>query len=175
MAPTYRDRLRAEGLVLAGVGVAGSALLLATREQSKRMPLNTIGQLVLLGVGLARLGPRSTAKAMGAAQRVEPSGVGTGEPTPLWHVPVPVIAQTLFFAKVAGVLAKPLPLPPRLKDAAGWDAGLRVTAGSALVGAYQALGVARQVAADEAVHGRTYFRMPGSRLGSGTVLGYTEP
>jgi hypothetical protein len=59
-------------------------------------------------------------------------------------------------------------------DAAGWDAGLRVTGGCLLVGLAQAVRYERIVAADEGGRGRRYFRIPGSRLIRGTLLGFTR-
>jgi hypothetical protein len=56
--------------------------------------------------------------------------------------------------------------------AVGWDAGLRITLGCMLVGLAQALLVERLVASDEARHGRSYIRLPGSRATSGTNLGF---
>ena len=100
--------------------------------------------------------------------------VGTGEPTPLWHVPVPMVAGTIFVGRIAKPLNKKLGLPKRLARDAGWDAGLRVALGSALVGLYQAFFVERQVARAERRGLRTYYRMPGSRLGTGTQLGWTR-
>ena len=174
MADTYRHRLRVEGLTLAAAGLAGSALLLATQEQARRAPVNTAVQLGLLGGGLAVLGPRVTRRALEGAGRVWLGRVGTGEPTPLWHVPVPMLAGTIFVAKLAKPLNAKLGLPPRLARQAGWDAGLRVTAGSAMVGLYQAFAIERQVAAAERRGLKTYYRMPGSGLGTGTQLGWTR-
>jgi hypothetical protein len=173
-APTYRERLRVEGLTLAGAGLAGSALLLATQEQARRAPQNTIVQLGFLAAGLALLGPRGTAKALRNADRIWLRRIGTGEPTPLWHVPIPMITVTIFVAKIAKPLNRKLGLPRKLTRGAGWDAGLRMTAGAAMVGLYQALIIERQVARDEAARHRTHYRRPGSRLGSGTVLGWTR-
>ena len=169
MADTYRRRLRVEGLTLAAAGVAGSALLLATEDQARRNPLNTVAQLAALAGGLAVLGRRSTAKAIESADHVR--RVGDGEPTPLWHVPVPVVAGTLFFSLLAKPLNDKLGLPERLARDAGWDAGLRFTAGSAMVGLYQAFAIERQV--EQAERFRTYYRMPGSSL-AGTRLGWTR-
>lgn len=174
VAQTYAQRLRTEGLALAAVGAAGSAVLLATQPEAKRQPLNTIGQLAAVAGALAYFGPRATDKALNGASRVRFGRVGTGEPTPLWHIPVPVIAEVAFFAVVSKRALARTSLPPRVKQAPGWDAGLRVTAGSAVVGAYQALVIARQVKAVEARKRRAYYRMPGSRLGRGTVLGWTR-
>ena len=174
MADTYRQRLRVEGLTLAAAGLAGSALLLATQEQARRAPMNTVVQLGMLAGGIAVLGPRSTRKALEGAERVRFGRVGTGEPTPLWHVPVPMIGGTIFVAKLAKPLNAKLGLPPWIARPAGWDAGLRVTAGGAMVGFYQAFAIERQVAAAERRGLRTYYRMPGSELGPGTRLGWTR-
>ncbi len=174
MAQTYARRLQAEGLTLAVVGAAGSAVLLAAQPEAKRQPLNTIGQLALVAGGLAYFGPRATTKALNDASRAYFGRVGTGEHTPLWHIPVPVVAEVAFFSVLSKRALARTSLPPRLKEAPGWDAGLRVTAGSAIVGAYQALVIARQVRAAEARTLRSYYRMPGSRLGRGTVLGWTR-
>jgi hypothetical protein len=174
MAETYRHRLRVEGLTLAAAGLAGSAVLLATKSQARRAPANTAIQLGVLVAGLATLGRRTTRKAIENADRVRFGRVGSGEPTPLWHVPVPMVAGAIFVGQFAKPLNKKLGLPKRLARNAGWDAGLRVTAGSALVGLYQAFGIERQVAAAERRGLKTYYRMPGSRLGTGTKLGWTR-
>lgn len=167
MAPSYRERLRVEGATLAGFGLAGSAGLLALVPQSRRSPSSTIGQLAIVAGLLAGLGPRTTRKALDGAEPVARDEVGTGEPTPLWHVAGLGSLLTL-------AVSKPVVRPPGpLGERAGWDAGLRVTGGCALVGLYQALAVSRDVAAAEELDGRTYYRLPGSRIGRGTRLGYT--
>ena len=163
--PTYRERLRIEGAVLAGTGALGSILLLALTAQARRWPLNTVGQLVLVAVLLAVFGPRSTAKAVREARTVSADAIGSGEPTPLWHIPLIVVALSLLVAKPV------LPVPDALAEAAGWDAALRVTGGCLLVGLAQAVLIERRVAAVEAAEGRAFYRMPGSRLGRGTKLG----
>ena len=168
MPPTYRERLRVEGYALAGSGFLGSVLLLALTAQSKRWPLNTVGQLAGVAVLLAVLGPRVTGRALRAARAVRREALGSGEPTPLWQLPLIVLVLTLLVATPVG------PIPDFLSARAGWDAGLRVTGGCLLVGLFQALVVERQVAGAEAADGRTYHRLPGSRLGRGTQLGYAE-
>lgn len=174
MAETYRHRLRVEGLTLAATGLAGSALLLAVNEQSRRAPANTAIQLGVLAVGLATLGRRSTNKALENADRVRFGRVGTGEPTPLWHVPAPMVAGTIFVGKFAKPLNKKLGLPRRLGRMGGWDAGLRVTVGCAMIGLWQAFVIERKVARAERRGLRTYYRLPGSTLGTGTRLGWTR-
>ena len=174
MAETYRHRLRIEGLTLAAAGLAGSALLLATKEQARRAPVNTAVQLGLVAAGIVVLGPRSTRKTIDSAERVRFGRAGTGEPTPLWHVPVPMVAGAIFLGRFAKPLNKKLGLPKRLARGAGWDAALRATAGSALVGLNQALLMERQVARAERRGLKAYYRMPGSALGTGTRLGWTR-
>ncbi len=169
MPAAYATRLRLEGGVLAATGVLASAALIARVPQSRRWPASTVGQVALVGAGLAVKGPASVAAWMAAADPVEAVQM-TGEPTPLLHVPVPMVLGALTFKALESIGGPLRPLTRR----AGWDAALRVTAGSAVVGAAQALLLARAVAAAEAAEGRTYYRLPGSRLGTGTRLGYTE-
>lgn len=156
MPPTYRERLRIEGAALAGCGAVGSVALLALAPQAKRWPLNTIGQLAVVAGLLGYFGPRSARRAMQRSEARGPGAIGSGEPTPLWHIP-PI---------VAGLSLAVTPSP------GGWDASLRVTAGCVLVGAAQALLLERTVALEERRSGRTFFRLAGSRLGRGTKLGY---
>lgn len=162
MPPTYRERLRIEGAVLAACGVAGSGALVATFEEARRGPGSTVGQLAVVAVLLAALAPRSARKAIDRAEPIPPGGEGSGEPTPLWHVPLVLagLVATVVVSRELGL------------ERAGWDAALRVTAGCALVGLAQAVLLERVVAADERRAGRSYLRMPGSRLGRGTRLGW---
>ena len=122
MAETYRQRLRVEGLTLATAGLAGSALLLAVKRSRAAGGKHRV-QLGVLAVGLATLGARSTDKTRSrSAGRVRFGRVGTGEPTPLWHVPVPMAGGAIFLGRVAKPLNKKLGLPKRLARDAGWDA-----------------------------------------------------
>jgi len=167
MAATYRQRLRLEGAVLAATGAAGSAALLVATEEAARRPLNTAGQLVVVGGLLGWLGPRSARRAIKGAEPLRPGMEGAGEPTPLWQLP-------LIVAGLSAAVALPrfTDLPGSV--AAGYDAALRVTAGCLLVGLAQAVLLERAVARDEARRGRRYVRIPGSRLLRGTRLGFTE-
>jgi hypothetical protein len=153
---TYRERLRIEGLALALCGAIGTIVLLVVSAQAQRDPLNTAGQLAAVAGLLALLGPRSARQAIAASERRSGHDLGSGEPTPVWRLPL--IVGVL--AAVAGLVA-------------GWDAGLRVTGGCVLVGLAQGLVLERVVAADEHATGRTYFRIAGSRILRGTRLGYT--
>lgn len=169
MPAAYVTRLRLEGGVLAAAGLAASAALVTRIPASRRWPLNTVGQVGVVAAALAVRGPKQVDRWLGVAERVDGVQV-TGEPTPLLHVPVPMLLGALLFKGLESVRGPFAPLTAK----AGWDAALRVTAGSAVVGATQALLLAHHVAAVEAREGRTYFRLPGSRLGAGTRLGYTE-
>lgn len=154
--PTYRDRLRLEGATLAALGLAASAVLLAVDDDATYRPGSTIGQLLVVALLLAVFGPRGVRSAVeGARELPGPGAAGSGEPTPLWHLPL-----------VMGVLMAPfvaLGAP---------DAALRITGGCALVGLAQALLLAGQVASIERRTGRVYVRQPGSRILRGTRLGW---
>lgn len=153
--PTYRARLRLEGLVLAGCGLLGSAVLLIAVDGARRHPLSTLVQLVVVLGLLAVFGPLSVRRSLARSEPVDPARPPTGEPTPLWQLPLIVI-----------VLAGIFPLA-----GAGTDNCLRVTGGCALVGLAQAVLLERLVARAEAREGQRYVRMPGSRIGRGTRLG----
>jgi hypothetical protein len=165
MPPSYRERLRIEGLVLAACGAIGSVALVALVPESRRRPASTAGQLVALVVLLEWLGTRSVRRSIDNAREVEDPG--SGEPTPLWMLP-PIVA-----ALAAAFVALPETGLP-FSDRAGWDAGLRITAGCMLVGLAQAFRFERVVAAAELSRGRRYFRVAGSHLWSGTKLGYVK-
>lgn len=130
------------------------ALLVAT-AQARRGPGSTAGQLIALAALLAWLGPRSVRRAITTSSPRSLPDLGSGEPTPLWQLPVIVAA----LSALAGLLG-------------GWDAGVRVTGGCVLVGLTQAMVLERLVAAHEQTTLRTYFRVTGSRILRGTRLGY---
>jgi hypothetical protein len=159
MAPTYRQRLRLEGAWLAAIGVAGSAALLATTDEARRWPLNTAAQLGATAVIAGALARRGTRRSLEAAHELSSDQVGGGEPTPLWMHPLIVggLAAVFPLLREAGV------------DKAGWDASLRITAGSAIVGLTQAVLIERLVARAERERGQTFYRGKGSR-GVKTVL-----
>lgn len=162
MAPTYRERLRLEGGVLAGAGVLASAALLAGVPQAFERAWSTIGQLVFVLVLLVVLGPRSVGRSIARARPLQSDEQLTGEPTALWKPPLVLVGLTAAFV-VPGELGV---------GAAGWDAGLRITGGVVLVGLAQALLLERLVAADERRTGRTYVRVPRGSLTGGTKLGF---
>ncbi len=167
MPPSYRERLRVEGLTLAALAATASVGLVAAVPASRRWPLNTVGQLAVVVVLLEALGTRGVRGYLGKAQELEPGQEGSGEPTPLWMLPPIVISLAAGF-----VLLPETGLPG--SDAAGWDAGLRITGGCAIVGLAQGVRWARIVGADEQRRGRRYIRVKGSHLWSGTKLGFLK-
>src|SRR4051794_35734687 len=165
MPPSYRERLRVEGLSLAALGAVSSAAIVAFVPDSRRRPESTIGQLIAVAILLELVGTRSVRRTIDRAQELDDPG--SGEPTPLWMLP-PI---------VAGLTAAFVALPETglpFSDLAGWDAGLRVTGGCMLVGLWQGVRWERVVAAAERSRGRRYIRAAGSHLWSGTTLGYIK-
>lgn len=160
--PAYRLRLRIEGGVLAISGAVASAVLLVFVPQAAERAASTAAQIAFVAIGLAVFGPLLLRRWLAAAEPIGSGSEPTGEPTPLWLPPLVVVALVALFV-----------LPGELGvGAVGWDAGLRITLGSLLVGLAQALLLARLVAADEARHDRRYVRLPGSRAIGGTKLGF---
>ncbi|MEA2194567.1 MAG: hypothetical protein QOG42_1001 [Solirubrobacteraceae bacterium] len=160
--PTYRQRLRLEGAVLAAAGTLGSVLLLAFAGEASERAASTALQLTFVTAVLAVAGPVYVRRWLAAAQPVSPDAQLTGQPTALWKPPLVVLVLTALFV-VPGQLGL---------GAVGWDAGLRITLGCMLVGLTQAVLVERLVAADEGRNDRSYIRLPGSRATSGTNLGF---
>lgn len=160
--PTYRQRLRLEGAVLAVAGALGSVLLLAFAAEATDHGASTALQITFVTVVLAIAGPLYVRRWLAAAQPIAPDAQLTGQPTALWKPPLVVVVLTALFV-VPGEFGI---------GVVGWDAGLRITLGCTLVGLAQALLVERLVASDEARRGRSYVRLPGSRATSGTNLGF---
>ncbi len=155
-ALTYRARLRTEGLALAACGAVGSVALLLADDRTAQNTGSTVGQLAVVLVLLGVLGPLTVRRAIAGSQ-AEGAEPATGEPTPLWHLPL-----------VVGALAVPL------VALGAWDAGLRVTGGCVLVGLAQAFLLSQVVHRDERATGRTYVRAPGSRIVRGTRLAHVR-
>ena len=142
--------------MLAGSGAVGSVTLLALADGATDGPWNTVAQLAVVAGLCAWLGPRAVRKWTTAAEPVE--GDVSGDPTPLWQLPAITAGLTL-------AVAVPFDM---------WDAGLRVTGGCVLVGLMQAAVMAPRVAREERRSARRFVRLPGSRLGRGTRLGWAE-
>jgi hypothetical protein len=160
--PTYRERLRIEGLVLAGAGALACAVLLAGIPEASERVSSTIGQLVFVALLLAVLAPLITRRSIADAQPVQAGEPVTGNPTALWKPPLVVLVLMAVFV-VPGELGV---------TAVGWDAGLRIAGGCVLVGLAQALLIERIVAADEKRTGRSYVRVGGWSVTRGTKLGF---
>ena len=160
--PTYRQRLRLEGTVLAVAGGLGSVLLLAFVDEASERAASTALQIAFVVAVVAVAGPMFVRRWLREAQPVSDGAGLTGQPTALWKPPLVVVVLTALFV-VPGELGV---------GAVGWDAGLRITLACMVVGLAQALLVERLVAADELRNGRSYVRLPGSKATSGTNLGF---
>jgi len=156
MPPTYRDRLRREGAVLAGAGALASIGLLIGIDAATDRALSTALQLAAVTVLLLVAGPLAVRRWIAQAQQVQDGAAVSGNPTALWLPPLVVVVLAGAFVAIG----------------AGWDAGLRVTLGCVLVGLAQSVLLERLVAADEQRTGRRYVRLPGSRAILGTKLGF---
>jgi hypothetical protein len=145
--PTYRRRLRLEGLVLAGCGLVSAVSVLAFGAGSTDAPVSTALQLFAVALLMGTAGTLSVRRSLAAAVEIPADAVGDGQPTALWKLPLIVAVLTLAF----GLLA-------------GWDAGLRIGGGCVIVGLAQAVLFERVVAAEEVRSARRFFRVPGSRI-----------
>ena len=152
--PGYRTRLRLEGAALAASGAVSAAAVLALADDATRGPLSTVVQLLVVAALMATLGVRSVRRSMRSAAELTAAELGTGEPTPLWQLPLICAALTLAFGL-----------------GAGWDAGLRIGGGCVVVGLAQAVLFASLVAREEERRDRRFYRVAGSSLFTGTKLG----
>ncbi len=139
--------------MLAACGAIATAALLAATPEAGHGPVSTALQLGVVAVLLVWLGPRGARRSMAASSERRGGEIGSGEPTPLWHI----AAIVAILAGAAGLLA-------------GWDAGIRVTVGCVLVGVAQALLLGDIVRREEHRTGRTFYRTAGSRILRGTRL-----
>jgi hypothetical protein len=145
--PTYRRRLRLEGLALAGCGLVSALSVLAFGAGSTDDPVSTALQLLAVAVVMSTAGTLSVRRSIAGAAELPVDAAGDGQPTALWKLPLIVAALTLGFGLFAG-----------------WAAGLRIGGGCVIVGLAQAVLFERVVAAEEARRDRRYFRVPGSRI-----------
>lgn len=153
--PTYRARLRTEGLALAACGALAALAAAAIFQPGRAELLGAGSQLMVVAGLLVVFGPRSAYKAMDRAEPLDGAHPGSGEPTPLWHVAAIVVVITpLLAVPSAGV------------------GGITFGGGAALVGLAQAFLLARAVAREEQETGRVFYRRPGSRILRGTKLGW---
>jgi hypothetical protein len=151
---TYRERLRREGYALAACGAVGSAVLLLAVDAARENPWSSVVQLAILAALLGWLGPRSVRRWSAEAAPVAADAAGSGEPTPLWQLPLICAGLALLVGWPTGA----------------WDASLRVTAGCVLVGLAQAVLLDRTAAAQERRLGGELVRIKGSRVLKGTRL-----
>ncbi len=152
--PTYRQRLRLEGATLAACGAISAVAVLALADGAGDHSRSTVIQLAIVAALMATVGAWSVNRSMERATELDPGRVGTGEPTPLWQLPLIVAALTLAFG--FGV---------------GWDAALRIGGGCVIVGLAQALLFERLVARRETGSATQFHRVAGSSLLTGTKLG----
>ena len=103
---------------------------------------------------LAWLGPRSIRRSVAASDWLAADELGSGEPTPLWHIVAIVLVLTAAVGEVGG-----------------WSAGLRVSGGCGLIGIVQACVLAPMVTHTERRSEVVYYRVKGSRILRGTRLG----
>ncbi len=129
--------------------------MLAASSESTRALASTAIQLFIVAALLLWLGPRGVRRSIAQSDGLDGDTTGSGEPTPLWHIAAIVAGLAVIAVRVAG-----------------WDAGLRVTAGCVLVGAVQTFILAGIVRNEERATSRTYYRVAGSRILRGTRLGY---
>ena len=140
--------------MLAACGVASAIAVLILTEGATENPLSTLIQLAIVLGLMVTVGSRSVLRSMQRAAPLHEGATGTGEPTPLWQLPLIVGALTLAFG-----------------FGAGWDAALRIGGGCVVVGAAQAFLFERLVARDETQAGSRFYRVKGSSLFTGTKLG----
>ncbi len=157
LPPSYRDRLRAEGLALAASAALAAVILLAVAAEARGGVART---LIVAGVALllvAWLGPRSVHLALRHATQLFTPDLGSGVPRALWQLPVLVAVATVLVAKLAGAAN-----------------GLRLDLILLLIGLCQAFVLERIVAVNEGQARRRYFRVAGSRMFGATRLGYVQ-
>lgn len=157
MPPSYRERLRVEGLALA-VSAGLAALVLLVAAAGSREGLSRT--LIVLGVALlliAWLGPRSVHLALGRSTQLFTPDLGKGEPRALWQLPALVAVATVAAAKLLSAAS-----------------GLRVALVLLVLGLCQAFVLERIVAVNEGQSRRRYFRVEGSKMLGATKLGHVQ-
>src|SRR5688572_20123039 len=95
--PTYRERLRLEGTVLAASGALAGVLLLAFADEASERAASTALQIAFVAAVLAVAGPYFVRRWLAAAQPVAVGTELTGEPTALWKPPLVVVGLTALF------------------------------------------------------------------------------
>lgn len=157
MPPSYRERLRAEGLALAtSAALAALVLVIVVSGAGAGLARTLIVAAVALLV-VAWLGPRSVHLALGRATQLFTPDIGGGEPRALWQFPALVAVMTAVVAKFAGA-----------------GNGLRLDLILLLLGLCQAFVLERIVAVNESQTRRRYFRVEGSKMLGATRVGFVQ-
>ena len=157
MPPSYRERLRVEGLALTGSAfLAALVLLFAASGATDGLPRTLIVLFVALLL-IAWLGPRSVHVAVRRATQLFTPDLGDGQPRGLWQLPLVVAVGTVIVTKLAGAAM-----------------GLRLTLVLVLLGLFQAFVLERIVAVHEGQSRRRYFRVEGTKMFGATHLGYVQ-
>lgn len=112
-------------------------------------------QLAVVALLLLTIAPRTVRAWAGIAEPVDDPSAISGDPTPLWHLPLVCAGPALLLGGVLG----------------GWDTALRFTGGCLLVGLAQAYVLEAAAARAELRRKGTLVRLPGSSLLRGTRLG----
>lgn len=157
MPPSYRERLRIEGLALAGSAAVATIVLLAAVPGSREEIPRTLIVLLVALLLIAWLAPRSVHLALGRAAQLFTPDLGSGEPRALWQLPVIVAVPVVIVAKLGG----------------GAN-GLRLALVLLLLGLFQAFVLERIVAVKEGQARRRFFRVEGTKLLGATRLGYVQ-
>lgn len=157
MAPSYRERLRAEGLALAGSALAATLVLVIAATGATAGISRTLIVLFVALLLIFWLGPRSVHLATGRASQLFTPDLGSGEPRALWQLPLIVAVVTVIVTK--------------LSDAAD---GFRLTLILLILGLVQAFVLERIVAVKEGQGRRRYYRVEGSKMLGATRLGYVQ-
>jgi len=157
MAPSYRERLRAEGLaLLVCAAISVVVLLVAVADATAGLSRTLIVALVALLL-IAWLGPRSVHLALRGASQLFTPDLGSGEPRAIWQLPVIVAVATVIVTKLGGAAN-----------------GLRLALVLLILGCFQAFVLERIVAVNEGQSRRRYFRVEGSRMLGATRLGFVQ-
>ncbi len=157
MPPSYRERLRIEGLALAGSAALAAIVLLAAAPSSREGIARTLIVLLVALLLIAWLAPRSVHVALRRATQLFTPDLGSGEPRALWQIPVLVAVPVAIVAKLGG----------------GAN-GLRLALVLLLLGLFQAFVLERIVAVMEGQARRRFFRVEGTKMLGATRLGYVQ-
>lgn len=157
MPPSYRERLRVEGLALAAGAALAALILLITVTGSRSSLTRTLIIVAVVLLLLAWLGPRSVHLALGRATQLFTPDLGGGAPRAPWQLLMLVAAATAIVARLGG----------------GAN-GLRLDLILLLVGLCQAFVLERIVAVNEGQTRRRYFRVEGSRMFGATRIGFVQ-